>query len=167
MLNAMWAAVVCDTVGIDNRVLFHDGAIDISGVNDVHIYMRNSGVVGKGPTPPFAADEADSPETEAVVDAAIVADVVAPIAFVETIMFPFESPVGWGPQSAHIRSRCPCAGNPKVVPVVRGITPVAWSPHQVRLGTRRLHIDRQHRRCKSDIDTDTDAELGLQARGYH
>jgi hypothetical protein len=97
MLNAVRAAVVGYVVGIGNCVLFHNRTVDVGGVNDVHIYLRNRGVVGEGSTPPFAAKEADSPETEAVVDAAVIADVVAPVAIMEAVLPPFKSPVGRGP----------------------------------------------------------------------
>jgi hypothetical protein len=165
MLNAVGAAVVSNVVGIGYGVLFHNRTVDVGGVNDVHIYLRNRGVVGEGSTSPLAAEEADSPEAESVVDSSVVADVVAPVAIMESVLSPFESPVGRCPQGTRVRCGHPCAGNPIVIPVVGSVAPVTWRPHQVWLGTRRLHIDRQHRRCKSNIDADT--ELGVEPHRYY
>jgi len=100
MLNTVRAAVVCYVVGIGYCVLPHDRTVDIGGVDHRHVYLCNGGVVGEGSTPPLATEEADSSEAEAVVAAGGVADVVAPISIMETVLFPFESPVGRGPQGA-------------------------------------------------------------------
>ena len=98
MLNAVRAAVVGNVVGIGYCVLFNNGAVDIGSVNDRDVYLRNRGVVGKGTTSPFASEKADSTEAEAIVDSAVIADVVAPISIMETVLSTFESPVGRGPQ---------------------------------------------------------------------
>lgn len=47
MLNAVRAAVVRYVAGIGYGVLFHNGAVDVGGVNDVHIYPCNCCVVGE------------------------------------------------------------------------------------------------------------------------
>jgi AmiR/NasT family two-component response regulator len=63
---------------------------------------------------PIAALVAEADIAEAIVDAAVVADVSAPIAPVELVTVVSPAPVAWRPQSTLIRSFNPGAGHPVI-----------------------------------------------------
>ena len=154
VLNAVRTPVVGHMAGIGNDVPLHDRPVNVGGVDDVLIHMHDGGVIGKGAAAPLAAGKTDAPIAVAVVHAAVVADVVAPIAVIEAIVAVGPAPVGRRPQRAWIGSRNPGAGNPVVVPIAIRVAPVAGRPHQVGLGADRLLIDRHLRRSESDTDGD-------------
>ena len=166
MLNTARTAVVGYVVWVGNDVLLHDCAVDISVVDDGDIHLCDRGVIRKGPTLPGATEEADSTIAEAVIHAAIVADLPTPIPIMESILAASPSPIGGGPQGALIGGRHPRAGNPIIVPIVGGVAPVTRGPQEVGLRTRWLLIDGQSGRSKSDIDAYTNPELGVKARRY-
>jgi hypothetical protein len=118
VLDAAGTAVIRHTVGVDDRVSLHDCPVDVGGVDDGLIHMHHSGVVGKGAAAPFSAGKTDAPIAEAVVHPAVVADVTAPIAFVEDKAAARPAPVVGGPESAPIGRRHPGTGNPVVIPFV-------------------------------------------------
>lgn len=162
MVNSVRTTVIGNVIRIQNRVLLHNCPVHIRVVDDRDIYLRDRGVIGEHAAPPLAADKADATKSESVIDAAVVADFVSPVAIVETVNAIGPTPVGRCPQRAFVRSRHPCARHPVVVRVVIGIGPVARRPHEVRFGARRLLIDRQNRRCEIDADTHAYAELRVQ-----
>jgi hypothetical protein len=61
-------ARVCD------RVLTHNGVVNVGVVNDRCVYPHHCGVIRKHAALPHAADETDAHEAEAVVHATVVAD---------------------------------------------------------------------------------------------
>jgi hypothetical protein len=75
---------------------------------------------------------------EAVVDAPVIANVLAPVAGVKPIMAIVEIPVRRGPKSADIGSHDPRAGHPVITGV--GVAPVTRRPHIVISGRGRLTV---------------------------
>ena len=140
------ATVNGDAIGIDAIAPCSAGA-------DMH----DGCVVCKDSTAPHAAGKADAAIAVAVVNAAIVAHVRAPVAGMKDIKSALPSPIGRSPQSSNERRRHPRAGNPVVA--VRAVGPVTGSPHQPRLRAYRLHIYRQHRRREADADIDARMRL--------
>ena len=124
-----------------------EGFVDIPAV-----HMHYKGVIGEDPAAPLAAGKAEAAITVAVIHAAIVADVPAPVAGMEDIEAVRPAPVAGRPQSALIGRRNPRARNPVVAVVAIG--PVTGHPHQAGLRAVGLHIDRQLRRCNTDTDED-------------
>jgi hypothetical protein len=92
--------------------------VNICGVNYGLVHMHDSGVIGEGAAAPLAAGKSDAAVSEAVIHAAVVADVRPPIAFMEDIAATLPAPIVGGPQKAGLRRRHPGTGNPEVVPIV-------------------------------------------------
>jgi hypothetical protein len=116
------------------------------------VYVHYRDVIGEDPTAPLAASKAEAAITVAVIHAAIVADVLAPVARMEDVEAVRPAPVARRPQSAFIGCRNPRSRNPIVTVVAIG--PVTGNPHQARLRAVGLHIDRKLRRRKADTDED-------------
>jgi hypothetical protein len=123
-------------------VVDRDGAV-ISIVNDGRVHACDSGVVGEVSALPGSAFISSSAVAEAVVDSAVEAYLLAPIAIVETIKSAFIAPIGRSPQHARGRGRDPDARHPVITCVA--ISPIGWLPQISIDGTRRLFIDPQHR----------------------
>jgi hypothetical protein len=70
---------------VDDRRVVHDGLVHIGVVDDGSVHVDYSGVVREIMTAPLAADKSDTHVTEAVVDAAVVADVRTPVSGVVDI----------------------------------------------------------------------------------
>jgi hypothetical protein len=153
------AAAECRATGVGHGASLNDGTVHKSGVDKGLVHMHHSGVIGKVSAPPLAPGKADSQEAAAVVDAAVVADMVAPIALVKCIAAVVPAPIAGRPQGALVGRRHPCAGDPEVA-AVRAVAPIARGPHQVRLGAWGLLIHRQLRRC----EVHTDEDLGAHRR---
>ena len=140
VLYAVGSAAIGNVVVVDDRVVHHNRPVNVGSVNDGLIHMHHRGVIGKVAAPPFAAGKTDTLIAAAVVHAAVVAHVRTPVAMIEAIVAAGPVPIWRRPQRALVGSRHPGAGNPVVIPVAPG--PVAGNPHQVRLGTHGLYIDR-------------------------
>jgi hypothetical protein len=160
MLNAARASAIGNVVIVDDCRVVDDGGVDIDIGDDGLIHVDDRGVIGKGVSTPFAACKADAHVAEAIIHAAVVADVGAPVTIVKSIVAAFPAPVGGRPQRPLIGSGHPGSGNPEVAVITPG--PIAGSPHQVGFRADRLFIDRQHRRRNPDTDTDGD----LRERRY-
>jgi len=93
---------------------------------------------------PVAALVAIAAVAIAVIDAAIVTDMQAPVAAVEAITVMPEAPIAGGPESALVGSLNPPAGNP----VITGWSPcpVAGRPEIAVAGILRLIVFGQRRR---------------------
>jgi hypothetical protein len=152
VLNPARAAVIRNAVAVNDRISLHARRVVVGGVNHALIHAHDRGVVGKLVAAPFSARKTDAPVPVAVVHAAVVANVAAPVAPMESVSAAVPVPVVGRPQGALIGSRNPSAGNPVVVPVAIG--PVAGNPHQVRLGTVGLFINRQFGRSETHNDDD-------------
>ena len=135
MLNPARAAAIGNAAAVDDRISLHARRVVVGGVNHALVHAHNRGVVGKLIAAPFSTCKTDAPVPIAVVHAAVVADVAAPVAPMEPVSAAVPVPVVGRPQGALIGSLNPGAGNPVVVPV--SIVPVAGNPHQVRAEDRR------------------------------
>ena len=93
---------------------------------------------------PVAALVAVAGVAKAVVDAAIEADILTPVAAVEAVVVMVVAPVAWRPQSALVGSLNPRAGHPVVVSLIPG--PVAGRPEIAVAGSLRLIVVGQRRR---------------------
>lgn len=124
------------------RVASHRAAIDVVHQGDVHVVDR--AVVVEMAAAPVTALVAVSYVAKAVVDAAIVADVLAPVAWVKSVYVIPEAPVARGPECALVGSLNPSAGHPVIA--VRRPGPVAGRPDIVVAGTLRLVVVGQGRR---------------------
>ena len=137
------ATVVDDRRVVDNRLI----AIDIvKSAADVH----DRRVVEEVSPTPVATGEADTHVAEAIVHAAVVANVRAPVAFMEDVGAAFISPVGRGPQQPGLGSRHPRTRNPVIAGVAVG--PVSRRPKPAIFRADRLFINRQDRRSNVNAD---------------
>ncbi len=93
---------------------------------------------------PIAALVAVADVAKAVIDTAIVADVLAPITRVKPIGVIPVAPVAWGPESALVRSLHPRAGHPVIAVLTPG--PVSGRPEIAVAGSGRLVVVGQRRR---------------------
>jgi hypothetical protein len=153
-------AVVADVVHIDDGVVDDYVAIDIDvgGVPSA-TEVGDGAVVEEVVTAPLATIEADAAVAEAVVDAAVVADVRAPVAFVPTVVAAFKTPVAGGPEIAGLRCEDPGAGDPEVASVAVG--PVAGCPDIAVAGDCGLNLDGKRGWGDADVEADADVELCL------
>jgi hypothetical protein len=93
---------------------------------------------------PVAALVAVANVAKTIVDAAIEADILAPVAAVKAVMVVVVAPVAGCPQSAFIGSLNPRAGHPIIVTLIP--TPIAGRPEIAIAGSLRLIVVRQRRR---------------------
>ena len=161
VMDSARAAAIGHMVVVDDGVSFHNGPVDIGGMDNGAIHIDHSRVIGKMPATPLSAGKADSAVAKAIVDAAIITDVPPPVAFMKDKQAVGPAPVARSPQKAWLRSWHPCARNPIVISLIGTVGPIARGPDHVRLRARRLHIYRQPRRP----EVNTDGELSVQERG--
>jgi hypothetical protein len=93
---------------------------------------------------PVAALVAKANVAKAVIDAAIVADILAPVAVVKPIMVMPVAPVSGRPERTLIRRLDPCAGHPVIAGWPPG--PVSGRPQVAVAGSRGLVVVGQGRR---------------------
>ena len=121
----------------------HRGVVDAAvihvNVGDVHIV--DGAVIVETISAPIPALIADAAVAESVVNAAVVADILAPEAVVELIQAGGESPISRRPQEAHLRWHRPYAGHPEVA--LRSVAPISGRPQIAIAGAFRLRIFRQ------------------------
>jgi hypothetical protein len=161
IMNAAGASAEGDAAVSGKIATIHAPAVH-EGKAAMEADVHHSGVVGKVPAAPFAADKADAAVAEAVVHAAVVADVWSPIAPMEDVESVVPAPIGRRPQVAGLRRWNPGSGDPIIAVIAIG--PVAGCPHQARLGARRLLIDRQRRRRKANADKNAGKRRSRQDR---
>ena len=128
----------------------HMGVVHVAGdraaIDVVHhrgVDVVDRAVVVEVASAPVTALVAVAGVAEAVVDAAIVADVLAPVARVIPVEVIPVAPVAGGPECALVGSLDPGAGHPVIA--VRRPGPVAWSPDIAVAGNRRLLVVEQGR----------------------
>ena len=143
-LNSAVAAIEAHAVA----GVAHYGAVDIGGVNDGGVYIKDRGVIGEAITVPASAVEAVAKVAVAVVDAAIEAYLRRPVTGVPGIASVVPSPVAGGPEETGLGGRNPGSRNPVVV--IISPRPVAGGPYIVRLRANTLHINGQLRRSDGD-----------------
>ena len=132
--DAAWA-VVAGT--IDVGVV--DGAVIDANVGDV--YVVDGTVVVEPISAPVTTLVARADIPVAVVNTAVVANVLAPGSVVVAIQTCHESPISGGPQEADLRWPSPSARNPVVA--LRSVAPVSGRPQITIPGARWLRILRQ------------------------
>jgi hypothetical protein len=120
----------------------HGAIINIPHDRDIHVVV--GAVVVEMAATPVAALVAIAAVAIAVIDAAIVADVQAPVAAIEAVAVMPEAPVAGGPESALVRSLNPSAR----YPVVPGWSPcpVTGRPEIAVAGSRWLIVFGHRRR---------------------
>ena len=124
-------------------VVTANGAV-VGVVHHGGIHIVDRAVVVEVAATPVAALVTVADVAKAVVDAAIEADVLTPVATVEPVVVMPEAPVAGCPQSALVGSLNPHAGHPVIVSL--SIGPVAGRPEIVVAGSRRLIVVGQRRR---------------------
>jgi hypothetical protein len=153
MLDAARAACISYAAIIDDGRVPHDCLVHIGVVNDGPIHAHHSSVVREAVSAPLAAGKADAHVTEAIVDTAVIADVLAPVAVMEEVMSAFKAPVGGRPEVARLGSRHPGAGNPVIT--VLAVRPVAGGPEVAVFGAGWLFVNGEHGRGDANADHDS------------
>jgi len=129
---------------VEARVVVVDGDGPVIGVvNNRCVHARDGCVVGEVPTLPCASVVPASAVAEAVVDAAVKADLLTPISTVKTVESTFKSPIRRGPEHACGRGRDPDSRYPVVT--TAAVSPICRLPEISVHGTEGLFIDSQHR----------------------
>jgi hypothetical protein len=132
----------------DSRIVVDDDrlVIDVRDIGDVNV--GHAAVVKEAVAAPIPAEKSYTRITEAVIDAAIEADVRSPITAIPDVQTVIPAPVARSPKHAD-RSKHPRAGHP-VVAIVVIPRPVARRPDVALCWTDGLHINRQWRRPDSN-----------------
>src|SRR5579864_8527768 len=138
------AAVVADP--IHGGVVDHRRVVDVVNVGDVHVVHR--AVVVKLSALPMSTLVALSEVSVTVTDSTVETHLLTPVAIVEDKSVAAPTPIGWSPEQAGFRSHHPCTRHPVVIVV--GVSPVPRCPEITVAGTKRLLIDGQFRRGKTD-----------------
>jgi hypothetical protein len=134
------SAVVTHT-GFAALIIAHGVVVDVLRPRAVHII--EGAVVVEMAAAPVAALVTVADVAKAVIDTAIVADVLAPVAGVKPVGIIPVAPVAWGPESAFVRSLHPRAGHPGIAVSTPG--PVSGRPDIAVAGNRRLIVVGQGR----------------------
>jgi len=133
------------------------GAIVVTAIAEGKVNARSHAedfrVVVEVVATPLPAFKADTEVAAAIVNTAVVAHVVAPVAGAPHIHTIRPSPIARRPQSAHIRGRNPGAGHPVIA--LFTISPVARRPDPSRLRAGGHIVNRQNRRCEIHTDKDS------------
>src|SRR5580704_14888908 len=145
LVDATVPAVVTDTVRI---VVFDPGVVNVMNFVDVHVV--HGAVVVKVVTIPAAAFITVAEIAESIIDAAIPADVRAPITFMEEIAAIAPSPVAGCPEEANFRSFDPGSGNPVIIISIGIPSPVSGGPDIAVTRTDGLFINGNGRRSETD-----------------
>ena len=159
VLNPARTAAIRNAAPVGDCVSLHTRRVVVGGVNHALIHTHDRGVVRKLVAAPFSSRKTNAPVPKAVVHAAVVAYVAAPVAPMEPVSTAVPVPVVGRPQGTLIGCLNPSARNPVVVPFAIG--PVAGNPHPVGLGAEGLFINRQFGRS----ETHTDDDLCMQKSG--
>src|ERR1700722_8161367 len=155
-IDAAAAAVVADAVGF---AVIADAAV-VGVVNVGHVHVIHRAVVIEMIVVPVAAFVAVAEIAEAVIHAAVEADVRAPVSTVPEIAAAAPAPISGSPEEADLRRQNPDAGNPVVAGI--GVGPIARSPDVTVTGAKGLGINRQG--WRSEADRDADAKTSRSGR---
>ena len=120
-----------------------DGTV-VDVMLDRNIHVVDRAVVVEVAATPVTALIAEADVAKAVIDAAVVANVLTPVAAIETVVVMPVAPVAGRPQSALVGSLHPNSGHPVVVSLIP--CPVARRPEIVVSGNLWLIVVRQRRR---------------------
>lgn len=144
MANSIRSTIKRNAPFVPDRVLANYCLVNVRVVNDRRVHTHNCGVIGESSTAPLAPGKSDTHVAIAVIDAAVVPDLIAPVAVMKAIVAAFPAPPRRSPEGSLIWSRNPCPGYPVIAVITPG--PVPWRPHPSLFRTRRLLIDRKLRR---------------------
>ncbi|CAM4182024.1 hypothetical protein BOTU111921_15670 [Bordetella tumbae] len=159
-LNTVPAAVVADTTIV--YVVDYDLAV-VHVRDAVHVDMVDLTVVVEAITLPIAAVVSRANIAKAIIDAAVIAYLAAPITRVPAVDVADKTPITRRPECADERRHDPGARHP-VVPA-RINRPIARRPDITRTGDHRLIVDRQRRwRRVPCVDADADRDIGRCSR---
>src|SRR5271156_4911928 len=136
--NSTAATVVADVV--HPRFVDYGLAVNIGNVYAAYVIHR--GVVVEASVVPISASVAHTTVAEAVVDAAVKADGLAPVAFIPGEGIAAPTPIARSPEQARFRRLDPGARHPEVAFIA--IPPVAGRPH---IADRWNHGLSVHRQC--------------------
>lgn len=131
-----------------NRILAHDAVVPVGVADDGWIYAHHCCVVCKSSAAPLSADKANSHISVAVVDSAVVSDLIPPVTVMEPVVTVVPAPPRRSPKRSLVRRRHPRTGNPIVAIIAP--CPISGSPHPPFFRTWRLFINRQRRRSYRD-----------------
>src|SRR5580658_8526698 len=118
------------------------------------VYAIDIGVVGEVSAVPAAALIPRSTVAEAVIDAAIEADLRTPISFMEKKRVAAPAPITWSPEEADLGWFDPRSRHP-VISVAVVVSPVAGGPEVAVSGTDWLFVDGNRRWTEADRNPDT------------
>src|SRR5580692_2979719 len=152
-VNATTAAVEADAIHV-RVIVDHCAVIYVVHVGDVHVV--HAAVVEEVAPVPVATFITEAAVAETVVNAAVEANLRAPVAGVPEISATTPAPVARRPEEADLRCDYPRAGDPVIA--VRSVGPIARRPDVAIARAGRLHINRQ--RWGSDSDGDSKARHG-------
>ncbi len=155
-VNSTGGAVIADMV--HSAVVAHSPVVNIVNVPDVHVVHR--AVVVEGSMIPVSAFIADTTVAEAVVDAAVEADMGAPIPLIPSVGVAAPTPVTGSPEKANLGCHHPGTGHPEVAFI--SISPVAGRPQITFGGGHGLNVHRERGRS----DRDRYAELRERGGRY-
>jgi len=115
-------------------------------VNIVEVcrYVCYGAIVIETPVIPITTIVTKAGIPEAVIDAAVVTDVGAPVTRVEEIDAIVKAPPRWSPERTDVRRQNPCSGNP-VVAATR-VGPITRRPNVIIARSGRLAVLRERRR---------------------
>ena len=143
---------------IDDDGLF----VDVGDRDTAEIVDR--AIVGEHAIVPMTALVAQAGIAEAVIDAAVEADMRSPITGGPHVDAVAPAPIARRPQHTDGRRHDPRARNPKIA--IRTAGPVAGSPDVTGGGNRRLRVDRQFRRRNIVADANNLRDGGDRMRKY-
>ena len=150
MTNSVRPAIVGDVPFIRDGIAAHNRFVHIGIADDGGIHAHHRGVIGELSSAPLSADKTYSHVTIAIIDSAVVADAVSPVAVMKPIPSVFPTPPGRRPESANVRSGHPLTGDPVITVVIVG--PVTGRPQPTLFRTWRLLVDGQYGRSHRDYD---------------
>jgi hypothetical protein len=122
--------------------------IPVGVVNDSRIHLCDGRVVRELSAPPLTSEKPNSTIAEAVVNATVEADGRSPVAGIKGVNSVHEAPPRRCPQQADLRRRHPDSRYPVITRIP--VSPIAGIPKVSIDRTRRLHVNRQCRRCDRD-----------------
>src|SRR5215470_7005437 len=146
-LYSVLPSVVADA---RHRVIHHPRAADIVNNSDVDVVYGT--VVEEVSVLPTSAFVAIAEITESVNDAAIKADLRAPIAIVENIGAVLPSPIARRPEETDLRGQNPRTRHPVVIVEIGVPSPVARHPDVVFTRANRLLVNGEWRRGDQNGD---------------
>ena len=149
-------AVIADAA--DVAFVDHRAVVDVVNVGDVYVIHR--AVVEEMIVIPVAALVAEAAIAEAVVHAAVKADVRAPVTDVPEITAAAPTPVARSPQETDLGRQDPDARNPVIA--ASRVGPIAGSPNVSVSGADGLSVNGEWRR--SDTNGNANAETRRSRR---